>query len=194
MLFALLKRAGQPVPFTGFLLDLLKEEFGSEEGVPDNPHAQAIAIKGAIKASGLLAHPRLKHCDYVLTRMQALVAMAKEGGDEKDEKEEPSLGTAYLKWIRKLDFQQMCLFLGKYNLSEARRLYTEVDMEDVSRMYADRVAYDFEVARLQFEASMFGFGGSYGGDKAKSSPVDAGVTDLTKASNADVERIFRDVF
>ena len=196
MLLSLLRRKDAQLPFTGFLLDLLREKFGNED-IPANPHAQVRAIKEVLRESLLRKRPGLKDCDYVLERMEELVNSSKDVPEKEGEEEGDPKHFAgyYLRWVRGLDYQQVCLYLARYDLKEGKRLYAEEDIKDVAALLSERAVYDFEVGRLGFEAALFGFGGSYGEGEGKGAPSgDSDAIDLTKLPDEEVINIFKTVF
>lgn len=65
-------------------------------------------------------------------------------------------------WANGLDYAKLCLYLADYSYHTAREYYEKIDQQIIIAIAHDKLRQDFENARVVFEASLFGFGGSYG--------------------------------
>lgn len=87
-------------------------------------------------------------------------------------------------WAAGLDLGQQCLWIADFDPSRARHLYMYEDFEMVEALAALRLDFERERNRVQFEASLFGFGGGYG-KQSKRDEGEVKVHDLTNMSSQD---------
>ena len=82
--------------------------------------------------------------------------------------------------------ENLCLYLADYNYEKAKEFYCKMDREDVTYSCSQKMTYEWEMMRVQFEASLFGSGGGYG-DGPKEGET---VIDLTKGDTSGLDQFF----
>ena len=122
-------------------------------------------IRQSLRQAGLQAKAKSEDVEYALVRMQEIKEEVQgkkeeEGGDKSDKQ---SLGTDFMKWLSDFRSEEICMFIAGFDSLKAREIYRGWDRDEVTK--ASRMLYRYEWERLkaQFEASMYGFGGGYGG-------------------------------
>lgn len=134
--------------------------------------------------------------DQIAERLQVPEkSEASPSGSKSDKK---SFGSGYLEWMQKQTPDVQCLIASRFDVRKAEYLYSRVDKnvaEDVLRAFTE---HDWQQAVLNFEASMFGFGGSYGGgkgSKGSDSAREVVEVDMTKPAAADdLAKVFQGGF
>ncbi len=118
---------------------------------------------------------------YLLQRMQP-----PEG---KAESEEPppakrgskrAFGTEFLSRFENLTLPEKCLYASGYNFEEARLLYCVYDKDIASEVIRHKLENDMAKSQMDFEAVVFGMGGSFGKSSGASKELGE-VTDFAKA-------------
>ncbi len=94
----------------------------------------------------------------------------------------PAMGRALLDWMEQLPTDQMCLLVCDYDTERARNLYCHTDIEIAGAVFSLFMDKAWQSFRAQFEASLYGFGGSLeGGGEVPTVDVDMG--DNTQVMN-----------
>lgn len=140
------------------------------ENARDNPEASAVeSVRLAYAETfceDLTDEQVLMVCKRLETHGERLKVEAEKRGagpeERKAVKAERGFGDYFREWLSGLDMTEMLLWLTDYNTAEAKRLYRFEDYELVEKMVATKKLHQAEAARLQYEASLFGFGGKYG--------------------------------
>lgn len=84
----------------------------------------------------------------------------KSGGSKR------SFGSEFIKWFGRLDIEQTILLLVNFDFEKAYKLYSEVPASVVDRMIETKMGYEWTHAENNFEAVVYGMGGSFkGGSK-----------------------------
>lgn len=108
----------------------------------------------------------LQICERLEThgaRLREMVTKLENRTAEKKAKPaERGRGDFFEEWLEGLDMTQTMLWLADFNLAEARRLYSLEDYELVERMVVTKKRMTQEQGRLDYESTLFGFGGKYG--------------------------------
>lgn len=101
-----------------------------------------------------------------------------------------TFGKEFLKWFAGLDQEQALLVLTDYNFEAAYKLYSEVPALLVDKMIRTRIGYEWSHAEANFEAVIFGMGGSIKGggkdDKRHEAPK---TKEAETARNADLKKL-----
>ena len=137
-------------------------------------------IKQALKETcNACPSPGLDDLAYVVDRMNK---MMKDSPDEEVPLPKTrSLASSFITWAAGLETDQVCLVASGFDYKKAKFLYTEVDRDDVVEMAQQFLTMEMEKVKVGYESVVYGFGGSYEGDKT--GPSNEGNThDLTKDS------------
>ena len=159
-----------PLPFL-FLEDLgiavkaLGQE-PTEEQVAD-------AIKSSLKRSLPDIKPRSEDIAYVSERLEKLAAQDK--GEEGDSKKKQDFASSFTNWAGKLEPHEVCLVAADMDYFQARRLYAEVDRDDVVDLSTQWVKREWERVKVGYESVVYGFGGGYKDNGVTGTEVDVSV-------------------
>ena len=91
-----------------------------------------------------------------------------------------TLGTSFQKFLTELDSARLLLWACGYDFDRAKYLYTQVDRSIATQIIDDFLKLQHERNTYQFEAVLYGFGGSYSSDAQDEDTVD--MTDLDASS------------
>lgn len=163
-------------PVSYLLVERLASILGDQE--PDST-ALATAVSKALKDCQTCSKPTAEDIAYVVERL-AVPVKAQDSGVEEQSLEGKSFGGGFLKWVKELDPEQTCMFVAGYDLERAATLYARADRDDVVALAAVKVNQEWELARVRFEAALFGFGGGYGKGDAGDSGKEATEDELKK--------------
>lgn len=95
-----------------------------------------------------------------------------------------AFGTEFLIWFEKLSLPEKCLYASDYDFEKARLLYCTFDKEIAEQVIKQKLERDMAKAQMDFEAVVFGMGGSFG--KGSGGSKDLGeVVDHAKAEVGD---------
>jgi hypothetical protein len=87
--------------------------------------------------------------------------IAKAG--KKSSSNKRAFGSEFLKWYTKLETEQTLLLLTGFDFDAAYKLYSEVPALIVDSMIQTKLGYEWNTAEKDFEAVVFGMGGSIKG-------------------------------
>jgi len=76
-------------------------------------------------------------------------------------KKKQSFASSYADWAAKLEPHEACLAAANMDYFKARRLYCEVDKDDVTEMSAQWMKMEWEKIKVGYESVVYGFGGGY---------------------------------
>jgi len=96
----------------------------------------------------------------------------------------PTLGSDMAAWLRGLTPTHTCYLLSGFDPERAEHLYCEVDHRTVIEMFEVYVTEKAKMVQTSYEATMYGFGGSYKDDKRSSS---SNVIDLTETNKEGLD-------
>lgn len=134
---------------------------------------------------------------YFLDRFAALAEEVKSKQPEPEpsttRQEPPSktLHSSLHELYSSLPTDRMLLWMCGYDYQRAQYLYTRVDRDDVMKMIEDWLSVNLEQARSQFEAALYGAGGSY---KSDASQPEEGVVDLSKSDGKEMKAALKGIF
>ena len=159
---------------------LLLEDIGiAADGFGDDPTEDDVSA--AIKHSLKRCFPGMKagaaDIAYVAERLEKL-AEEKVAKEEEKPSKKQGFAVSFAAWAGKLKPCEMCLIAANYDYFLAKRLYAEVDREDVMEMSAQWMAREWENVKVNYEAVVYGFGGGYKEGSADS-VVDVSTDDNT---------------
>lgn len=159
----------------------------------DNELGLATAIMASLIETDVCEEPTTEDVEYVADRLVKYYDEAKKASEEKS-KEGGLAGTGKktfageaMKFLGNLKPDEQCLYLADFDIEKAHHLYTQVDRDDIKVISEQKVGFQWEMMRVQFEASLFGFGGGYGDGE---SDPNAEVIDLTNGSTAGLDKFF----
>lgn len=161
-----LEHRDKEIPISFLFSDYLREiiERSPEATLGDAVQSAAASCGMTLGASEVL---------NVATRLKA----RKEKTTPEKTAEEESMGPAKPKgrfwgqnltdWVESRTPFDVCCYAASFDMDKARHLYCQVDTDLVYAMAQSKFQHDFEMARANFEAAVFGFGGGFGdGDNA----------------------------
>ena len=151
-----------PLPFLFF------EDIGiAAEAFGDSPTADDVEM--AIRRSLKRCFPDMKvskdDVAYVAERLEKFAAEMKKAEAEQS-KEEPKktkkdFASSYAQWTSQLKPEDVCLAAADMDYFLARRLYVEVDREDVTELSTQWMKREWEKIKIGYESVVYGFGGGY---------------------------------
>jgi len=97
-----------------------------------------------------------------MDELQKVKAEQAKGG-KRNSSNKRSFGSEFLKWYTQLDTEQTLLLLTGFDFGAAYRLYSEVPALIVDSMIQTKLGYEWNTAEKDFEAVVFGMGGSIKG-------------------------------
>lgn len=74
-----------------------------------------------------------------------------------------TFGKEFIKWFSGLDVEQTLLLVTNFDYEAAYKIYSEVPISFVDKMIRTKLSYDWTIAEKDFEAVVFGMGGSIKG-------------------------------
>lgn len=129
------------------------------------------AISAALRETGV--EPTEQIISVIVHRLaeRSKRAQARDEHDEmqaeaKARKKKKQWGDNLNDWALNGDPMEVCMYLAGYDARETRRLYNEEDTELIFAMAKAKYARDYEFARANFEAAVYGAGGHFNGDNA----------------------------
>ncbi|RLA45994.1 MAG: hypothetical protein DRR06_06005 [Gammaproteobacteria bacterium] len=111
-----------------------------------------------------VSKPSEQDITYFLERLQGIkeeISNSPDGGVAKGK----TFGSAYMDYVSGLPMDSALLKMVNYDISAADRLYCTIDRDDVVQLVKEYIQGKAEENLVRFEASMYGFGGSYSEDK-----------------------------
>lgn len=150
----------QPLLITGLFLERLGVKVEEAGGMTEE-NAEEILSQCLVDCQIVQKSPTEEQLAYVLSRLQEKGDKDKSTAPESSGKGKHFAGF-FTSWANSMDFATLCLYIADYNHSKARELYENLDQRSVVALAHERLRFDFEKARVSFEACLFGFGGGYG--------------------------------
>lgn len=151
-----------PLPFLFFEdIGIAAAEFGDE---PTNDQVE-MAIRRSLKRC--MPHLKVKAEDvsYVSGRLEKFAAemkkLAAEQKAEEPKRVKKDFASSYAQWVSKLQPEEICLAAADMDYFVARRLYMEVDREDVTELSSQWMKREWEKIKIGYESVVYGFGGGY---------------------------------
>lgn len=74
-----------------------------------------------------------------------------------------TFGKEFLKWFSQKDTEEILFLLTSYDFNLAYKIYSEVPVTAVEKMIKTKLGYEWTVAEKDFEAVVYGMGGSLKG-------------------------------
>lgn len=111
---------------------------------------------------------------------------AKKGPPSPPKKERPTLGSSMLNWLNGLPSKAVCYYLAGFDPAKVTHFYFECDMLAVIEAFKLKSEYEMQSSKINYEASLYGFGGSYEGDKGSSGKVTE--VDISEGASPDAIR------
>lgn len=94
---------------------------------------------------------------------------SKEGKDTSPApKGKRQFGTEFIKWFAKLETDQILILITDFDFDKAYKIYSEVPVMFVDKMIETKLSYEWTKAEKDFEAVVFGMGGSIKGKSSDS--------------------------
>lgn len=158
---------------------LFKEMFS--EIVEADPNVEVgVAIAAAAERSGMPEYS----IEVIGERLMKIAEQIQKRSEAKPAgpvKEGSGFGKGFTKWASELSPEKLCLWLADYDLSRARSLYCDTDIEDLSVMVDLKTGQVWQDMRTRFEACVLGFGGKLEGQ------TDATVHQVNLNDNTSVQ-------
>lgn len=174
-------RFERPVTVSLLLLERLSELFKKEVEADRELTDESVLkiVQRALQECCSLEDSTIEQVQYVLDRLAAIAEESKGKEGDENKKSKLTLASSYTDWVTSLETEQLCLLASNYDLFKAKRLYEEADRDDVLLLATDVIRKMWEDVKVHYESIMYGFGGSYKGDK-KASSGDVVEYDLSK--------------
>lgn len=160
--------------------------------VSDNPKSSVEEAVVSAYQSAYQHTPKTEYIVGIATRLQK----REEDRVEKDEKTDhipvkrKNLGTMEMDWVEGLGPDKLCIYLADFNYAEATNLYCTIDYEAVTKMAELKQQARWNIILSEFEACMYGFGGSYkGGTSETDKDHSLEVTESGSMSKKSVEAL-----
>lgn len=157
------------------ILDQLKEEVTTEQ------------FTQIVVSSYALVYPDkvvMELEDRLISRVLARIEeLQKPQEQTKTSKIKKSFGTTFSEWLSSLSATESCLYLANYDIDKALHLYWQEDILLVQEAIKAKTAQDSQNSLVQFEASMYGFGGKYSDDASG----DANTINLDDMNSSDIQ-------
>lgn len=165
------------VRITFLLLDLLSTIVQSDAEA--NSITMRDALSAALRETGV--EPDEQTITTIVYRLAEREKRAKERDQHDDmqaaakaKKKKKMWGDNLNEWALSGDPMEVCMYVADYNSAETRRLYCSEDTEMIFALAKAKYARDFEFARANFEASVYGAGGHFNGDDADTFDMTSG--------------------
>lgn len=78
-----------------------------------------------------------------------------------------TFGSEFIGWFSRLDIEQTILLLADFDFDKAFKIYSEVPATIVDKMIETKMGYEWTWAESNFEAVVYGMGGSFKGGGSK---------------------------
>lgn len=98
--------------------------------------------------------------------LEALAVRLQPKDDEKPKgprRKGNGFGAKFTEWVEGLKSDQLCLWAADYDLEKARKLYCEVDIDDLRTIFDMKIGQTWQDYRTRYEACLLGFGGKLEG-------------------------------
>lgn len=156
-------RFNRILPLTGLFMERLGVKVEEAGGL--NETNLMPVITSCIKECELVeGEVEEKHVLEVISRLKELESESDQDG-KKPGSNKTGKGrffAGYLTdWATKLNYVQLCLYAANFDYQKAREYFEKRDQQSIIALAHDKLRLDFEMARVSFEAALFGFGGKY---------------------------------
>lgn len=156
-----LERFERKIPLTGMFLERMGKLISAAGEVDDEGMVEIIAQ--AMVDAGLVEEPTDEAVAGIIVDLNAIY------GDKKDKKEEEDKPTGkgkhfagyFAEWASSLSFDKLCFYAAGFDYAKAREYFVTLDQRSVVAIADEKLRLEFELARVSFEAALFGFGGGY---------------------------------
>lgn len=122
-----------------------------------------------------------------LDELQTIKKEKSSGPNKKSGKR--SFGTEFLKWYTSLDTDQALLMMTNFNYEAAYNLYSKVPALLVDKMIETKLGYEWNSAEKDFEAVVFGMGGSIKGGSDSDKTFDNKTETGSKAMENQLKKL-----
>lgn len=174
------------IPLTGLFIEHLGNKMKKAPEDID-PVMLLEILEECLIETGLLKEPTEEQLVSVLKDLQSCYEEGKkdtEGTTWSNNKGKNFAG--YLQeWATSLSYDKLCLYVAGFDYVKAREYFETRDQRSIVAIADEKLRLEFELARVSFEASLFGFGGGY---KATPKEGDADF-DLTSDDEVAVEAL-----
>ena len=117
---------------------------------------------------------------YAASRMD-LTGKSVAEDQQKPHSRKRQYGGQFIHWFENLSAEEKCLFAADYDYDKARFLYCDIDRGDACEIIRAKFDLVFETGILDFEATVFGMGGSFGGSSGLGEVTDFSTPGMTEA-------------
>jgi hypothetical protein len=155
------KSASRPVALTFLALEHLSLRRQQLEETQNTSITLAQVLKEAIALCGF-PEPSDPDLVYLISRINSTAEERKEHGDKVKLQANKHFAGALSEWLVSLTPDKAVIWLSNYDIDLARQLYYTTDVEEVSALISIKMEETFQLAKVRYEASLFGFGGGYG--------------------------------
>lgn len=177
----------RPLTLSLYFFEVLEELFQELSVIEEIDDVVLTAtIVSALTLSGTKKGPTSEDIAYVVERMHDYNSQKEKKEKELEEAEtktkkgsNKAFAEHAIEWIGHLPADKMCIWLADYDYELAEKFYCKYDRDTVTTMIDQKVENEWERMRVQFEASLFGFGGGYG----ESNDPNAEIIDLTEGGS-----------
>jgi hypothetical protein len=155
------KSASRPVALTFLMLEHLSIRREQLEATQDASITLSQVLNEAVALCGF-PEPSDSDLAYLLGRISVTVEERKEQGGKIKLQANKHFAGALAEWLISLTPDKAVMWLSDYDIDLARQMYYTVDVEEVSALIGIKMEETFQLAKVRYEASLFGFGGGYG--------------------------------
>lgn len=154
-------RFSRRIPLTGLFMERLGALVSEHGDVTEE--VTMVAIVGQAMIDAKLVE---EITDEALTEV---VTQLNEHRDEKKGDEEGAkpqgqgkhFAGYFSEWASGLSYDKLCFYAAGYDYAKAREYFENHDQRSILALADEKLRLEFELARVSFEAALFGFGGSY---------------------------------
>lgn len=177
------------IPVTGLFMERVGVLIKDQGGALDQGQMAEVMVQALVE-TGLVAEPTEDDLEYLALEINKRYK-DKEGEEEKDR---PPTGKGkhfagyFSEWASEMAYDRLCFYAAGFDYAKAREYFETYDQLAIVALADEKLRLEFELARVTFEASLFGFGGGY-----KDTPREGeSVFDLTQEGQA-AERTLKDL-
>lgn len=152
----------QPLPITGMLLEILGIKLKQFEEAPTGDDVHQV-LRQCLEESGLAKDPTDEQVVYVAEELQQRHEKTQEKGEEASGAKGKGKYFAgyFADWASDMPYDKLCFYVAGYDYAKAKDYYETHDQQTIVALADEKLRLEFELARVSFEASLFGFGGGY---------------------------------
>lgn len=140
--------------------------------------ATGLVQTGQVTVEQLRADPEI--VSYAISRMD-ITRQQIEESDRKSRSRKRQYGEQFVSWFENLGPVEKCLFASDYDYDKSRKLYCDMDRSDACEIVKAKFELQFEVGIMNFEATVFGMGGSFGNATAPGKVTDFAVPEMSES-------------